>query len=47
MMPPHNTPIPELVAETGISDTALYTWRKKPELRQWAEVHFTGAAPYG
>ena len=28
-MPPHNTPIPELVAETGISDVTLYTWRKQ------------------
>jgi len=29
MMPPHNTPIPDLVAETGISDLTLYTWRKQ------------------
>jgi len=29
MMPPHNTPIPDLVAETGISDVTLYTWRKQ------------------
>ena len=29
MMPPHNTPIPELTAETGISDVTLYTWRKQ------------------
>jgi transposase-like protein len=29
MMPPDNTPIPELVAETGISDVTLYTWRKQ------------------
>lgn len=29
MMPPHNTPIPELAAETGISDVTLYTWRKR------------------
>ena len=29
MMPPHNTPIPELAAETGISDVTLYTWRKQ------------------
>lgn len=29
MMPPHNTPISELVAETGISDVTLYTWRKQ------------------
>lgn len=28
MMPPHNTPISELVTETGISDVTLYTWRK-------------------
>mgnify|MGYP001811873515 CR=1 FL=1 len=29
MMPPHNTPRPELAAETGISDVTLYTWRKQ------------------
>lgn len=29
MMPHHNTPIPELAAETGISDVTLYTWRKQ------------------
>jgi len=29
MMPPHNTPISGLVAETGISDVTLYTWRKQ------------------
>jgi len=29
MMPPHNTPIPELAAETGISDATLYNWRKQ------------------
>jgi transposase-like protein len=29
MMPPHNTPIPELAAETGISAVTLYTWRKQ------------------
>lgn len=29
MMPPHNTPIPELAAETGISDVTLYNWRKQ------------------
>jgi transposase-like protein len=29
MMPPHNTPISELAAETGISDVTLYTWRKQ------------------
>jgi transposase-like protein len=29
MMPPHNTSIPELAAETGISDVTLYTWRKQ------------------
>ena len=29
VMPPHNTPIPELAAETGISDVTLYTWRKQ------------------
>jgi transposase-like protein len=32
MMPPHNTPIPELAAETGISDVTLYTWRKQARL---------------
>jgi len=29
MMPPLNTPISQLVAETGISDCTLYTWRKE------------------
>jgi transposase-like protein len=29
MMPPHNTPIPALAAETGISDVTLYNWRKQ------------------
>ena len=29
MMPPHNTPRPELAAETGISDVTLYTWRNQ------------------
>ncbi len=29
MMPPLNTPVSQLVTETGISDCALYTWRKE------------------
>ena len=29
MMPPHNTPIPRLAEETGISDVTLYNWRKQ------------------
>ena len=29
MMPPHNTPIAELAAETGISHVTLYTWRRQ------------------
>jgi len=28
MMPPLNTPISQLIEETGISDCTLYTWRK-------------------
>ena len=33
MMPPLNTPISQLVAETGISDCTLYTWRKECSLK--------------
>ena len=29
MMPPMNTPISQLMIETGISDATLYTWRKQ------------------
>jgi transposase-like protein len=29
MMPPGNTPVSQLVKETGISDCTLYTWRKE------------------
>ena len=29
MMPPYNTPIAELAAETGISHVTLYTWRRQ------------------
>ena len=29
MMPPNNVPISQLVTETGISDAALYNWRKQ------------------
>lgn len=32
MMPPMNKRVSELVAETGISDATLYTWRKKARL---------------
>ena len=33
MMPPHNTPVSQLVKETGISDCTLYTWRKEARLK--------------
>ncbi len=33
MMPPLNIPISKLVAETGISDCTLYTWRKEFRLK--------------
>ena len=33
MMPPSNTPISQLVEETGISDATLYTWRKQAKNR--------------
>ena len=33
MMPPLNTPISQLVSETGISDCTLYTWRKALRLQ--------------
>ncbi len=33
MMPPCNTPISQLVEETGISDGTLYTWRKEARKR--------------
>lgn len=36
MMPPHNTSIPELVKETGISDATLYNWRKQARLEGYA-----------
>lgn len=29
MMPPQNVPVSRLVAETGIADATLYTWRKQ------------------
>lgn len=29
MMPPLNTPISQLIKETGISEATLYTWRKQ------------------
>ena len=29
MMPPSNTPVSQLIEETGISDCTLYTWRKE------------------
>ena len=32
MMPPHNTPIPELAKETDICDVTLYNWRKQARL---------------
>ena len=35
-MPPHNTPIPELATETGISDVTLYTWRKQARVEEIA-----------
>lgn len=36
MMPPHNTSIPELAKETGISDATLYNWRKQARLEGYA-----------
>ena len=33
MMPPQNVSVSRLVAETGISDGTLYTWRKQARLR--------------
>jgi transposase len=33
MMPPLNTPVTQLVSETGISDCTLYTWRKELRLQ--------------
>ncbi len=33
MMPPCNTPVSQLVEETGISDGTLYTWRKEARKR--------------
>ena len=33
MMAPLNTPVSQLVAETGISDCTLYTWRKEARLK--------------
>ncbi len=32
MMPPHNTPFPELAKETDICDVTLYNWRKQSRL---------------
>lgn len=29
MMPPNNVPVAQLARETGITETTLYTWRKK------------------
>ena len=34
MMPPLNTPASQLVAETGILDCTLYTWRKEFRLKE-------------
>ena len=33
MAPPENTPVSQLVEETGISDCTLYTWRKEARMR--------------
>lgn len=33
MMPPQNVAVSRLVAETGISDATLYTWRKQSRLQ--------------
>lgn len=33
MMPPLNTPVSQLVTETGISDCTLYAWRKEARLK--------------
>ena len=32
-MPPINTPVMQLVEETGISDCTLYTWRKEARMK--------------
>lgn len=34
MMPPMNTPISQLIIETGISDATLYTWRKQARVKE-------------
>ena len=36
MMPPHNTSIPKLTEETGISDATLYNWRRQARLEGFA-----------
>jgi len=36
MMPPHNTSMPELAKETGISEATLYNWRKQARLEGYA-----------
>lgn len=36
MMPPHNTSIPALAKETGISGATLYNWRKQARLEGYA-----------
>jgi len=33
MIPPGNTPVSQLVEETGISDCTLYTWRKEARMK--------------
>lgn len=33
MMAPLNTPVSQLVTETGISDCTLYAWRKEASLK--------------
>ena len=45
MMPPHNTPIPELVAETGIPDATLYTWRKQARVDFGFQIDRTFHSP--
>ena len=44
MMPPNNVPVSQLVRETGISDSTLYTWRKKV-LSQGVPVPGDGKSP--
>nr|WP_269077876.1 IS3 family transposase [Endozoicomonas montiporae] len=44
MMPPNNTPVSQLVRETGISNWTLYSWRKKA-LSQGVPVPGNGKNP--